>query len=95
MAYPPEMKELIGQVEKTRLKRLGQTIPLLPLEQQENLLKKYHPDYRLGIKRPISVSPNKGDIACNELVDLLESKSHIDPHRVGLTPELSVDVLVV
>lgn len=95
MGYPPEMIELIGEVEKTRSKRLGQTIPLLPLEQQEDLLREYHPDYREGIKRPILVGPNKGDFAFNELVDLLESKSRIDPHRFQLSPELSVDVLVV
>lgn len=95
MGYPPQMKKLIGEVEKTRPKRLGQTIPLLPLEEQEDLLKKYHPDYRDGVRRRISVGPNKGDFACNELVDLLESKCRIDPPRFDLSPKLSVDVLVV
>jgi len=95
MGYPPQMKELIGVIDKTRPKRLGQTLPLIPLEQQQDLLSRYHPDYRAGTKRSISVGPNKGDIACNELMDLLESKSRIDPQRVDLSPELSVDVLVV
>jgi len=95
MGYPSEMLQLIGEVEKTRSQRLGQTIPLLSLGKQEDLLREFHPDYREGIKRPISAGPNKGDLACNELVDLLESKSRIDPQQVDLSPELSVDVLVV
>lgn len=95
MGYPPDMMQLIGEVEKTRSQRLGQTIPLLSLGEQEDLLREFHPDYREGIRRPISAGPNKGDLACNELVDLLESKSRIDPQQVDLSPELSVDVLVV
>ena len=94
MGYFREMKILIGEVEKTRAKRLGQTIPLLALEEQEDLLRRYHPDYREGIKRSISVGLNKGDIVCNELADLLESRSRI-PQQVDFSPELSVDVLIV
>lgn len=95
MGYPPDMMQLIGEVEKTRSQRLGQTIPLLSLGEQEDLLREFHPDHREGIRRPFSVGPNKGNLACNELVDLLESKSRIDPQQVDLSPDLSVDVLVV
>ena len=46
--------------------------------------------------RVIKVGPNKGEKAPNELVDLLEGNSRLDPAKIDLTKiDFDVDVLVI
>lgn len=96
MGYTPELKELIKKVEATREKRLGQSYPRMSAEEQQMILKKFHPDYKEDAKREVRVGPNKGERMPKELVDLLEAKSRIDPDNFDLSRiEHKTDVLII
>jgi len=100
MPYPPELKQLIKKVEATRPERVrkkkeGYEFPAMTLEEREEVLKKFHPDFKEGSRRPIRVGVNKGYAISPEIVDLLEARSRVDPDRVDLNPRYSTEVLVV
>jgi len=94
--YTAEMLELIKVVEQTREKRLKESFPRINVEQKNELLRGYHPDYMEGAMRPVQLGPNKGDELPNEHVDILESRSMVDPDALSLENiDYDVDVLVI
>lgn len=94
--YPGYMRESIEAVEKTREKRLKETFPLMSLEEREEILKKFHPDYTEEAKRPVKVGPNKGDLMPHEVADLLEAHPLIKPKDVDLSKvDFDVDVFII
>ena len=99
--YPEELKKLIKAVEKTRPARVekarkGDHFPALTLEQRKIWLDKYHPDYKPEGKREVKVGPNKGDLLPEEVVDILESRSRVNPKTVDLKDvDYDTDVLVI
>ena len=94
--YPEEFWESIEKVEETRERRLKETFRRLTPEEKEELLEKWHPDYRPEGKRPLRVGPNRGDYVPNEVADLLEAHALIDPKEIDLTDiDYDVDVLVI
>ncbi|MHB1041319.1 MAG: FAD-binding protein [Eubacteriales bacterium] len=94
--YPSIMQPSIERLEATRDFRLQQEIPRLTPEEKDQLLLQCHPDFRPEGMRPVRVGPNKGKRMQNELVDLLEGHSRLDPDRVDLSRiDYDVDVLVV
>ena len=101
MPYPESLKKLIEKVEKTRTDRVerkkkGEEFPALGLDERQEVLEKYHPDYRDGTRREVRVGPSKGYAISNEMVDLLEAKSRVDPEVVDLSsPILETDVLIL
>jgi len=101
MSYTPEMKELIKKVEATRPQRIEKSrknehYPDLSLEEREQVLKKFHPDYMDEGRRAVKVGPNKGDVFPEEVVDLLESKTRIDIPKIDLEKiDFETDVLVI
>jgi len=103
MGYTPEMKELIKKVEATRPARVervkqGIQFPKLSLEESQRRLKTYHPDYKEEGRREFKIGPNKGDghTYPDEVVDLFEAKSRIDPDIVDLSkPDYETDVLII
>ena len=101
MSYPPELRELITLVEKTRPARLdrarsGESFPALTLKERQERLNEFHPDYRAEAKRALAVGPNKGDFVPVELADLLESRSRLDPDRVRLDRiDIETDILII
>ncbi len=101
MPYPENLRKLIKKVEETRPARVerkqkGEEFPALPLEEREDLLKQYHPDFREGTRRELTVGPSKGYAISNEVADLLEAKSRVAPEKVDLsTPDFETDVLII
>ncbi|MEA1964730.1 MAG: FAD-binding protein [Candidatus Aerophobetes bacterium] len=94
--YPEYMRESIKLVEKTRPKRIGKLPPQMSPEEKEEILASYHPDYTPGGKRDIKIGPNKGDIAPNEVVDLLEAYPVIDPEEIDLSRvDYEPDILII
>ena len=94
--YPDYMKESIKKVEKTREKRIKEGFPLLAISTKEELLKNYHPDYKTGTIREIRVGVNKGDLVVNEIGDILESYSYLNPEKFKIEkPTYDVDVLII
>ncbi len=101
MPYPPEFKDLISIVEKTRperveRKRKGQEFPALSLEERDTRLKKYHPDFKADSRREIRVGVSKGYAISPEIVDTLEARSRINPDEIDLSQvDHEADVLVI
>lgn len=101
MAYTPELKQLIKQVEATRPQRLEKSrrnehYPALNLEEREAVLNKFHPDYQQEGRRELRVGSNKGDLFQNEVADLLEAKSWVKPQNVDLSnADYETDVLII
>ncbi len=96
MAYPEFMRESIEMVEETRERRLGKEFPRMSFEDGEKVLKKFHPDYKAGTKRPLRMGPNKGDPVPHEVADILEAHPLMRPDDIDLSDIFyDVDVLVI
>ncbi len=93
--YPENIRKYIDVVTQTRQKRKNYIPPAMSRAEQQEVLK-VHPDYAQGGKRKISVGPNHGDLAPNEVVELLEAYPLINPDEIDLKNiDYSVDLLVV
>jgi len=96
VSYTPEMRESIRKVEATRQRRLKETHPRMPSQEQQEILKRFHPDYVEEGMRELLVGPNRGDRTPNELADLLEGRSHINAAAFDLgRVDYECDVLVI
>ncbi|UCH42835.1 MAG: FAD-binding protein [Dehalococcoidales bacterium] len=94
--YPADMETSIGKVVATRERRLKEALPRLSEAEKTPLLQKYHPDYIEESMRQLQVGPNRGEKAPNELADLLEGNSRVDPDKVDLgRVDYDVGVLVI
>ncbi len=100
MPYTPELKKLIKIVEKTRparveKKKQGEEFPAMSLKEREEILK-YHPDFKDEGRSEIKVGPNKGYRISNEIVDLVHSRSRVNPDLIDLSnPDYETDVLIL
>ena len=81
-------------VHQTRDVRRKQTIPKYSPAERDQLIKKYHPDFRESAYRPIKFGPNTGEMTVRELAALLEGESPVPPD-LDLKPDYTTDVLVV
>ncbi len=96
MPYPAYMEESIRKVEGTRERRLKEELPRIPVGERMPVLQEFHPDFVKNSMRELLVGPNKGDRTPNELADLLEGNSHIDPDKIDLTRiDYDVDALII
>lgn len=100
--YPEYMRESLNLVEKTRPRRLeleksGQPVfKPMTAEEREEVLNKFHPDYRPEARRIVRVGPNRGESLTTEVADLLESHSRIKPELFDLSrADFETDVLIV
>jgi succinate dehydrogenase/fumarate reductase flavoprotein subunit len=94
--YPAYLEENIHLVEDKRVRRLMENLPRLSEDDKEQLLRRYHPDYIQDSMRKLKVGVNKGDATPNELADLLEGNSRVDPDKIDPSrPDFNVDVLVI
>ncbi len=94
--YPEYMRESIKMVEKTRSQRIGKLPTQMTPKEREDVLNLCHPDYVTGGKRSISIGQNKGDIAPNEVIDLLEAYPLIEPGEIDLSEiDYEPDILII
>ncbi len=94
--YPADMEESIRKAEATRERRMKETFPRFSSEEKASLLEKYHPDFIKESMRQLQVGPNKGAPTPNELADLLEGNSRVNPDKIDLSKvDYDVDVLVI
>ncbi len=94
--YPDHMRKSIEKVEKTRSERVGKTFERMGAEESEEVLNRFHPDYREEGKKELVVGPSKGEKAPVELAQLLHSPSLIDPDEVDLSQiDHDVDILII
>ncbi len=93
--YPEYMRKLIDVVHQTRPKRKDFIPKAMTMADRDEVLK-VHPDYAPGGKRALSLGPNKGDMAPNEVADLLEAYPLLQGSEVGLAkPDYTVDLLII
>ncbi len=101
MPYTPELRDLIKVVEQTRPERVarkkrGEEFASMSLDERDEILKRYHPDYRQEGRRELRVGVNKGYVIPNEFVDILEAWSRVEPDKVDLSvPDIETDVLII
>lgn len=96
MPYPAYMEESIHKVAATRPRRLEETFSRIPQAEREGLVNEFHPDYKKEYLRELKIGPNKGSLAPDEIADLLEGNSRINPDEVNLDDvAYDVDVLVI
>ena len=81
-------------VHQTRDARRKQTFSKLSPADRDQLIHKYHPDFRESAFRPLRFGPNVGDKTAIELATLLEGDSSVTD-GFDLTPDYTTDVLVV
>ncbi|MGQ0666088.1 MAG: FAD-binding protein [Nitrospiraceae bacterium] len=81
-------------VHKTRDARRKQTFQKFSPADRDQLIHKYHPDFRASAYRPLRFGPNSGEKTVVELATLLEGDSPID-HDIDLIPHYTTDVLVI
>lgn len=100
--YPEYMMESIKMVEKTRPKRVEiaktgkPVVEPMTLKEREEILDKFHPDYKSDARRPLLIGPNKGENFTTKVAELLESHSRINPDDIDLSNiDYDVDVLII
>jgi succinate dehydrogenase/fumarate reductase flavoprotein subunit len=100
--YPEYMRDSLKLVEDTRTKRLELERSGKPVfgpmtaEEREDVLNRFHPDYKKESRRVIHIGPNKGEELTTEVVDILESHSRIKPELFDLTkPDYETDLLII
>ncbi|MCK4585580.1 FAD-binding protein [candidate division WOR-3 bacterium] len=100
--YPEYMMESIKMVEKTRPKRveiakIGKpVVEPMKLKEREEILNKFHPDYKADARRVLRIGPNKGEKLTSKVSELLESHSRISPDDIDLSNvDYDVDVLII
>ncbi|UCC12820.1 MAG: FAD-binding protein, partial [candidate division WOR-3 bacterium] len=93
--FPEYMRKLIDVVNNTRMQRKDYTPKAMTMQERDEVLK-VHPDYASGGKRAVALGPNKGDMAPNEVADLLEAYPLITGSEVDITkPDHTVDLLII
>ena len=100
--YPEYVQDSLKKVEKSRSERLKlaksgkELYPFMNDVEREEILNKFHPDYKADARKKIRIGPNKDEKITTEVVDILESYSRISPKDFDLSnPDYETDVLVI
>lgn len=88
--------ESIKKVEATRPSRLGVLPERLTSDQKDDVLSKFHPDYKWEGFSVLQAGPNKGEKVPTELAALLQADSRVKNLDIDLSKvDYEVDVLVI
>ncbi len=94
--YTPAMRESIERVEATRPARLQETWPMMTPADKQEVLSKFHPDYKPEGMRELKVGPAKGLRTPHELADLLEGHSLLRDVELDLEQiDFDTEVLII
>jgi len=94
--YPEYMAESLKKVVATRAERVGKSFTPMNAQQKTDILRDFHPDWKMDEKRELKVGHNKGDLMPHEVVDIIEAHSIINPEDIDLTNiDYDVDVLII
>jgi len=100
--YPEYMHDSLKKVDETRPKRLeleksGKPVfAPMTAEERDDVLNKFHPDYKKESRRVVHIGPNKGEEITTEVADILESHSRIRPELFNLDkPDYETDILII
>ena len=100
-----EMLDSIKRVEASRPQRIGAELKRMSAQEKDELLRRFHPDYRQAVAELaavedgfvyLAVGPNKGDKVPTELGNLLHGKSRVLGQDVELDDiYYDTDVLII
>jgi succinate dehydrogenase/fumarate reductase flavoprotein subunit len=94
--YPENMQESLRLVEKTRPDRIGKSLPEMTAEEKQEILKDWHPDFKMDQKRMLKIGPSAGELMPHEVADILEAHTVIKSSDVDLSDiAFDLDVLVI
>jgi succinate dehydrogenase/fumarate reductase flavoprotein subunit len=100
--YPEYMTASLEKVAQSRNKRFelaksGKPVfPPMSAEEREDVLSKFHPDYKSESRKKIRIGPNKGESITTEVADMLESHSRIKADLFDLSsPDYETDILII
>lgn len=94
--YPETMRKSIDNVNKTRSKRINEVMADMTLEERDKVLKSYHPDYKMELKKKIAWGPNKGDIVPEEVASILNAYPTVKPDTIDLSKvDYDIGVLII
>ena len=94
--YPDYMLDSIKLVEKNRERNINKPVKPMSLDERDEILRKYHPDYMKTTKRQVKLGPDKGKVFYNGIADLLEAKSVLETKNVDLSKiDYDVDLMIV
>lgn len=84
--YPAYMRKSIEKVKATRGGRLkAGPPPPMSAKEREEILDKFHPDYKTEKKRALAIGPSAGELMSHEVADILEAHPLIDPDSIDLS----------
>jgi succinate dehydrogenase / fumarate reductase flavoprotein subunit len=96
MGYTAEMRESIERVVGSRSRRLNETWPMMTPAEKQEILQKFHPDYRPEGMRELRVGHQKGIRMPLELADIMEGYSHLTTDALDLSKvDVETDVLII
>ena len=94
--YTPAMRESIRRVEATRPARLHETWPMMTPAEKQDILEKFHPDYKPEGMRELRAGSSAGMRTPHELADLLEGHSMLRHVELDLEQlDYDTDVLII
>jgi len=94
--YPEYMQASLKLVEKTRPDRVGKALRAMNAEEKQQILRDWHPDYKMDQKRKLMIGSSTGELMPHEVADTLEAHPIIKPGDIDLSNvAYDVDVLVI
>jgi len=94
--YPEYMLKSIKKVEENRKRNMSKPVKPLSMKDREKILNDFHPDYMKNTKRELKIGIDKGKLLYNGIVDLLETKSILNPKDIDLSKiDYDVDLLII
>jgi len=90
------MMKSIKKVEENRKRNMSKPVKPLSMKDREKILNDFHPDYMKNTKRELKIGIDKGKLLYNGIVDLLETKSILNPKDIDLSKiDYDVDLLII
>ena len=94
--YPDYMRESLSKVAASRAGRIGKHFRSMTADEKTQILKDYHPDWKMDQKRQLGLGSSKGQLMPHEVANILEAHSIITPKDIDLGKiDYDVDVLII
>jgi hypothetical protein len=94
--YPDYMRESLKKVAATRSGRIGKHFRSMTADEKQQILKDYHPDWKMDQKRDLKLGSSKGQLMPHEVVNIIEAHSIISPSDIDLKKiDYDVDILII
>jgi succinate dehydrogenase/fumarate reductase flavoprotein subunit len=94
--YPDYMRESLKNVAATRSGRIGKHFRSMTADEKQQILKDYHPDWKMDQKRELKLGSSKGQLMPHEVVNIIEAHSIISPKDIDLNKiDYDVEILII